>query len=604
MSGSVQRFLNIRRIRSHTVTIVISVAVILFVWVLVFSTSNSTNDTSNTTIPEKSTSTSDLGDKLLENAFLEDQEANYNENEELIYIDDEIVAVDLGGGVLTDNVFQDIVNKIEEFNPHVSVPFSSTFSEQDTTTELVSNSLGYYKKKSLNVGSNAEDWIDVLSKDSLSNNYLILNDRIKASITKSHKGFIDYVASDKFKYPDFYHGDGIVIAGGGKYSLQAFSVISVIRQSGTTLPIEILIPSDYEQDEAFCNLLKTDFDNCKCIYLDNIFEESYLKSHEFHGFQYKSLALMASSFENVLLLDADNYPLKNIDDIFDEKIFKENGMIVWPDFWRRTTHPFYYESAGKDIDYDKRLRNFYVNVSVNEQSVSAEDSKRLPYHDFAGALPDPSSEAGELLINKKQHWKSLILSLYYNVHGPSVFYHLFTQYAAGQGDKETFLASAHMLDLPYYQIYVRPTIDSYFEPKEDSRRSVAYYQKDYRKDYEIKQLLLDIPFEADVSSYFDAAKTESDSLFAHCNLPKFDFVQMANKDDFTTMKNGQHFRALTKKSCLQDLDLELLITVTYYKKVCQKDQSLNPFAYLIEKDFINICNYWEKRYNLVQSTDV
>jgi hypothetical protein len=302
---------------------------------------------------------------------------------------------------------------------------------------------------------------------------------------------------------------------------------------------------------------------------------------------------MASSFKNVLLLDADNFPLKNIDDIFDNELFDKNGMIVWPDFWRRTTHPFFYESAGIEIDLKQRVRNFYN--SVNEKT----ENQRLPYHDFQGTLPDPSSETGEFLINKEKHWKSLILSLYYNVHGPNVFYHLFSQYAAGQGDKETFLAAAHILDLPYYQVFLKPSLDAYFEPKENARRSVAYYQKDYRKDHEYK-----LDDHSDMNDFLNNIKSETDSLFAHCNLPKFDVVQMTEKNDFTSEKDDKHFRAMHCKECLGDLDLERLITIAYYEEVCQKDQSKNAFKYLVHKDFDNICAYWKKRYELVKNTEI
>ena len=622
-AGIFQRFISARRVKSHTTSIILSLSIILFVWFLVFATNkkttfdiiqdnkvnnnNNINEDNQALSEYKNPSTSQdiinaekLADELLEDLDLEKPK----ETEDLIFIDDEVVDIDEGGGVLTDNVFQNIVNKISEFDPKVTVPFASTFAEADTTTDLKSDSLGYYIEKSRNIGGNPDEWDNTLSMDALANNYLILNEKIEDNITKSHKGFIDLVASGKFEYPDFYHGNGIVITGGGEYSLQAFSVISVIRTAGTSLPIEVLIPSDYEQDEAFCNKLETDFVDCKCIYLDEIFDKSYLKTHEFHAFQYKSLALMASSFQNVLLLDADDYPLKNIDDIFDHPAFENTGMIVWPDFWRRTTHPFYYESAGLKIDLQKRVRNFYTGIIKSKQLVSEEDAKRIPYHDFAGALPDPSSETGEFLIDKKKHWKSLILSLYYNVHGPNVFYHLFTQYAAGQGDKETFLAAAHVLDLPYYQVFVRPSLDSYFEPKEDARRSVAYYQKDYRKDYEIKQGLVESAYEGDISSHFDAEQSESVSLFAHCNLPKFDALKMTEKGDFTEAETGKHFRALTQKTCLQGLDLEKIITESYYKELCKKDQSLNVFNYLIEKDFDNICSYWKARADIVETTTV
>lgn len=558
----INRFLHTRKIQKYIYPFLIGV-LFLIIWTVVYLTSTASTDV----------------------------DIKVSKAPEII-LNDEVVSVEIDN-TLTDNVFQDIISRISTMGPKVSLPFSQTFSEEGTTLELRDDSLGYYIKKCPNIGSNPEDWVDSLSYKTLQNSYLIVNDNVKDEIAKSHKNFVSYLRQN-WAYPShFYHGDGIVIGGGGKYSLQAYAVISVIRELKTTLPIEVLIPSSVAQDKPFCEMLKHKFDNVKCIYLQDIFDEDFLKTHEFHAFQYKSLALMASSFKNVLLLDADNFPLKNIDDIFDNELFDKNGMIVWPDFWRRTTHPFFYESAGIEIDLKQRVRNFYN--SVNEKT----ENQKLPYHDFQGTLPDPSSETGEFLINKEKHWKSLILSLYYNVHGPNVFYHLFSQYAAGQGDKETFLAAAHILDLPYYQVFLKPSLDAYFEPKENARRSVAYYQKDYRKDHEYK-----LDDHSDMNDFLNNINSETDSLFAHCNLPKFDVVQMTEKNDFTSEKDDKHFRAMHCKECLGDLDLERLITVAYYEEVCQKDQSKNAFKYLVHKDFDNICAYWKKRYELVKKTEI
>ncbi|KAK7679537.1 Golgi alpha-1,2- mannosyltransferase [Cerrena zonata] len=42
--------------------------------------------------------------------------------------------------------------------------------------------------------------------------------------------------------------------------------------------------------------------------------------------------------------------------------------------------------------------------------------------------------------------------MYYNYYGPDYYYPLLSQGAAGEGDKETFIAAAHKLKLPYYQV--------------------------------------------------------------------------------------------------------------------------------------------------------
>ena len=70
------------------------------------------------------------------------------------------------------------------------------------------------------------------------------------------------------------------------------------------------------------------------------------------------------------------------------------------------------------------------------------------YHDCKGSIPEASSETGQLLINKNS-FQTLILAMYYNYYGPDYYYPFSVK---GEGDKETFIAAAHKLDLPYYQV--------------------------------------------------------------------------------------------------------------------------------------------------------
>lgn len=195
----------------------------------------------------------------------------------------------------------------------------------------------------------------LLDYNNMQSAYLKVQDSVKSVIKEKQIKFLKYITSN-IDYPGSkkYSGNGIVMVAGGKYSVLAYSVIKMIRSRGTTLPIEVLIPEDREVDAEFCSLLKSDL-NGKCIYLESIFDHDILSKYTFKGFQYKSLALMASSFENCLLLDADDYPLKNLDGIFDNEAFTKNGMVLWPDFWRRTTHPFFYESAGIKVNTEKGL---------------------------------------------------------------------------------------------------------------------------------------------------------------------------------------------------------------------------------------------------------
>ncbi|KAF0272352.1 hypothetical protein FOG51_02506 [Hanseniaspora uvarum] len=507
-------------------------------------------------------------------------------------------------------IFGDIISKIfNDYNPEIDNPYSNNFKEKDVSNKLTSKSLGSYTEKCPSPGywedSINSQWA-LLGYENMQSAYLKIQDSVKSVIKEKQIKFIKYI-SNHIEYPGTkkYKGDGIVMVAGGKYSVLAYSVIKMIRSRGTTLPIEVLIPEDREVDAEFCSLLSSDL-NGKCIYLESIFDDSIMSKYSFKGFQYKSLALMASSFENCLLLDADDYPLKNLDKIFKDEAYTQNGLVLWPDFWRRTTHPFFYESAGLKVNTEKRVRNFIDSWS-NMKTDMPVDGK-VPYHDLEGTLPDPSSETGQLMINKKHHWKTLLLSMYYNVYGPNLYYHLLSQYAAGQGDKDTFIAAAHVLDLPYYQVLSVPSLDGYHSKvKGEGYRGVAYYQKDFREDYKVKKNLVkkmknnELTLDKETynpvrfrDEYFRADLSQSYALFAHCNLPKFNPLDLAKNQEY--MFEGKHFRGLNSKECLGDLDMEYEIIQSYYDIIC--GDTKNIFEWMVKKQDTQVCTYLSERLTL------
>ncbi|KAK6465152.1 mannosyltransferase putative-domain-containing protein [Scheffersomyces coipomensis] len=293
----------------------------------------------------------------------------------------------------------------------------------------------------------------IRTKDYLGN-FLRLSKEEITSLTGSHNKFMEKMANDwphdlvnKYnKFNDFMKGDGYVFLSGGKYDQLTLTAIKTLRSNGSKLPVEVIIPYESDYDFEFCNnLLPILGGRCKIM-------TQYIPHdivNEIKGFQLKNVALLISSFENILYLDSDSIPIKNPDVLFINKPFINNHMVVWPDLWRRSTSPLFYEIADIKVNYEKRVRNSYF-PGDKRGTLAGKDQYSM--HDCEGAMPDPSSETGQFLINKRVHFKTLVLSMYYNYFGPDYFYPLFSQGAAGEGDKETFLAAAHKLGLPYYQV--------------------------------------------------------------------------------------------------------------------------------------------------------
>lgn len=256
----------------------------------------------------------------------------------------------------------------------------------------------------------------------------------------------------------FYKGSGYVFIGGSTYSWYSLLSIQSLRKSGSTKPIELIIPNKNDVDLLLCNEVLPIY-NAKCVILDEIYPKKVLNKFNASGYQLKSLAILASSFENTIYLDSDVFSVKNPDKLFESELFKKYGMITWPDFWRRTTSPKLYESLGVEFDWKpvRFLNDYFTPSDLLYKPEDIENPKdKINLHDLKGTLPDWSTEAGLLVINKATHFNTLLLSLYYNINGPAGYYPLLSQGGAGEGDKETLPLAAHMLNQTWWQVNKQP----------------------------------------------------------------------------------------------------------------------------------------------------
>ncbi|SCU91461.1 LAFA_0F03884g1_1 [Lachancea sp. 'fantastica'] len=295
-----------------------------------------------------------------------------------------------------------------------------------------------------------------LTEESLSN-CVQISDETLGKLRNNFESFRKSIADDLLPLfeddnESAFHGEGIVIVGGGKYTLFALPAIKAIRQNSgikmkDSVPIEIIIPPQDNADRGFCDNVLPALDPTgltRCIFLDEVMNKESLQ--HLKGYQIKSLALLVSSFERVLMLDSDNYVINSLEGYFTNNKFGEKGLILWPDYWRRLHHPKLYDLLNLQLNRDHRDRN-----SIDDGSPSymfKGDSKTSPFHDLANTIPDGGTESGQLLVNKKKHLDTLLLSLYFNFNGPAYYYPLLGQGFAGEGDKDTFLLASRVLHGP------------------------------------------------------------------------------------------------------------------------------------------------------------
>lgn len=379
----------------------------------------------------------------------------------------------------------------------------------------------------------------IRSKAYLLNFLRLSKDEVEA-LKKSHAAFLEKCPQDFPKSllemalkNSFMKGDGIVYLGGGKYNQLVLLSLSLLRSTGSKLPVEVILPKRDDFDIDLCNNILPKF-NGKCKIMADYLPALLVKNMK--GFQLKNLALLVSSFKNVLYLDADNLPVKNPDALFVNEPFQSNNMILWPDLWRRATSPHFYEISNIQVDAGFRLRNSYFEGDPRGTSKEAE---YFSYHDLKGSIPEASSETGQLLINKEKHAKTLFLSLYYNYYGPDYYYPLFSQGAAGEGDKETFIAAAHKLGLPYYQVN---EFNREFGPKRDDNKHEFFGMGQYDPIVDYHQREAGATVNPKVDSFAkddkDGSKSNYDShfyksyslMFLHANWPKYYVDEMFNKN--------------------------------------------------------------------------
>lgn len=181
-----------------------------------------------------------------------------------------------------------------------------------------------------------------------------------------------------------FQGQGIVIVAGSRYAGYAATSVGVLRLHGSKLPVEIWAKDDDEEDLAWCEELSLQGVACRRIsdyapvgsLWDWINPLAWLGTPvPWSPYQWKVMAILFSSFEEVLFLDADSIPVQDPAFLFESEIYREKGAIIWPDYWQSI--------ASHWLPY-------ILDITETKSSEM--------WH-------QPTAEAGQMLWNKRVHWK-------------------------------------------------------------------------------------------------------------------------------------------------------------------------------------------------------
>ncbi|KAK6198688.1 Golgi alpha-1,2 mannosyltransferase [Scheffersomyces amazonensis] len=409
---------------------------------------------------------------------------------------------------------------------------------------------------------------------------------------------------------------GIVMLGGGFYSWLSFLSIMHLRDNGSKLPIELVLASwsDYDKEYHFCHQVLPKY-NAKCILMPQVLGHHVISQIGIGSYQLKSIAIAVSSFEHVLMLDSDNVALVNPDTIFDSKVYKDHGLVLWPDYWQRSMSPLYYEIAQIPVNEQVRVRwgrfPLVKPILVEEDGTTINKEKKkqkLNFHEYAGSIPDLSSESGQLLINKGTHAKTLLLSLYYNLYGPDIYYRLFSLGELGEGDKDTFITAAFATQAKYYQVLSHIRTQGFSD--ENGYHGMAMGQKDPVVDYEVvtKQYAkiereLNRNKSADQFELIDKMQAEyfggvsEIPLFTlHCNIAKVNPEEYTRNDAVSDLEENRikariysNFKyKIVERDQDREIDFELKRWTIIQQAICIDNLEFYLFD---EKDKKKTCDY-------------
>ncbi|KAK3389445.1 mannosyltransferase putative-domain-containing protein [Podospora didyma] len=239
----------------------------------------------------------------------------------------------------------------------------------------------------------------------------------ESNLRASHASFISQLPNFARHLPFARNTTGIVTTAGTKNFGMVVSFALMVRQTGSRLPIEVVLDSAAPWVKKLCTHTLAPMD-VKCLYLEDAWRglDTTVAMPKFERFQWKAISIVACSFQNVLFLDADALPVLKPDPVFapGAEPYTSYGFITYPDFWTPSSSPLFYAIAG-DVDVPP----------LNART---------------------TSESGVMWIDKARHADTILLAVYYNYFGPDHYYAMLTQHGPGEGDKETFFHAALILD--------------------------------------------------------------------------------------------------------------------------------------------------------------
>lgn len=210
----------------------------------------------------------------------------------------------------------------------------------------------------------------------------------------------DEAAAAPSEPPCALTGRGVIIPGGGPYLPGAYVAVTMLRNLGCRMPIEVWHLGSKEMPPAW----RSAFSRMGAVTVDAVKLRAEHPSRCLGGLELKAFALAHCGFAEVLLLDADNVPVYDPTALFDAVPYREHGAIFWPD----------YGASRPALPTGALTRSHPIWALTG-----------LPYRG------DRELESGQIVVDKRRCYRELTLALWLNQF--SDFWYRFVW-----GDKDTF----------------------------------------------------------------------------------------------------------------------------------------------------------------------
>lgn len=314
-------------------------------------------------------------------------------------------------------------------------------------------------------GNSVNDLEPLYSHSFLLRNRVALTDSKQKELKEKHHLLADAIRKLPIPSTDIFSGDGIVLAAGSKHLTGALNIIVQLREMGAKLPVEVVMDSKEDYNKQLCEDTLPML-NGRCLIVEEVLGSDVYNSLKLQDFQNKVLALLVSTFDNTIFLDSDSFPIKNVDTLLDCEPFKKTKFVMWRDMWHKSTSPLFYDIIGLRAG-ELTKRAGLANEEPFSLYLEKNIATRVLYHDLDGLPSFHTVESGQMVFSKREHFRSLILSFYYNYYGPMFFYALIYQGNFGAGDKDTFVPALHVMNEPYYITEFEAMFCGIWSPLED-----------------------------------------------------------------------------------------------------------------------------------------